>query len=62
MGLPSSPRVGAGRPNGPADAPRLIGSHMARGLLAVAKVGILAASIVAGVGGYLVLRRIEPSR
>jgi NhaA family Na+:H+ antiporter len=28
-------------------------------LLAFAKVGILAASIVAGVGGYLVLRRIE---
>ena len=31
-------------------------------LLALAKVGILAASIVAGIGGYLVLRRIDPSR
>jgi Na+/H+ antiporter NhaA len=29
-------------------------------LLAVAKVGILTASIVAGIGGYLVLRRIDP--
>jgi Na+/H+ antiporter NhaA len=28
-------------------------------LLDFAKVGILAASIVAGIGGYLVLRRIQ---
>ncbi len=31
-------------------------------LLALAKVGILAASLVAGIGGYLLLRRLQPIR